>query len=396
MASADLLRDLLRSLRSEAGAAFNEGLDTVIRMIKNILEQPEEGKYRTVRLANNAFKTRLGRFSSGILLLRALGFEDAFGDDAELASTGEPTHLALPVADPALLANGLVMVTAAREASDLLASEQQGAKPRPELQPPARPQPRSVEAVRSNAAGKRKATDSGTVDENSGKRPMTGDVSEGGCSKEEEEEEAATAVENAEELEAYTADAIDAHFLRLCGGPFLEALSASAVDGAFFARLVATARDCRRVVAATGGDAAAHDRAQHWVECLEEHGEGLGWRFDDVGEDDEALVSSAESVAAASSHANASGSSIGSSATAAASAAADAKAFEAQMPVEVIEDDGNFDTCSVCGLDGFLVCCEACPQAYHPACLGDQAPAENAPEEEAWFCPPCAAQLGMA
>ena len=33
-------------------------------------------------------------------------------------------------------------------------------------------------------------------------------------------------------------------------------------------------------------------------------------------------------------------------------------------------------------------------QAYHPECLGEHAPPEDADEEQAWFCPPCAFQLG--
>ena len=48
----------------------------------------------------------------------------------------------------------------------------------------------------------------------------------------------------------------------------------------------------------------------------------------------------------------------------------------------------------VCGFDGLLLCCEACPQAYHAACLGEHAPPED--DDSAWFCPPCAMQLGMA
>ena len=63
---------------------------------------------------------------------------------------------------------------------------------------------------------------------------------------------------------------------------------------------------------------------------------------------------------------------------------------------EEVQADGNFDSCAVCGGDGSLVCCDACPQAYHIACLGDRAPAEDEDEDKAWFCPPCAQQLGMA
>ena len=61
----------------------------------------------------------------------------------------------------------------------------------------------------------------------------------------------------------------------------------------------------------------------------------------------------------------------------------------------VVADDGNFDVCAVCGEGGSLICCEACPQAYHADCLGPDAPPEDEDDDSAWFCPPCALQLGM-
>ena len=47
----------------------------------------------------------LGRFSAGIALLHALGFEAAHSKTVTASS--EPSHLALPEADPQLLAHGL-------------------------------------------------------------------------------------------------------------------------------------------------------------------------------------------------------------------------------------------------------------------------------------------------
>ena len=156
------LRDLVKSLRHESGASqdFHSALDTASKLVRNVLEQPDEPKFRSIRLSNSAFQQRLGRFASGISLLRALGFEDAHGDGE---SAGPPSHLALPIADPVLLANGLVYLTAAREASDVLIGEQAGRSAPPTTTPSVtsaatvKPPPRRVEAVRSNASGKRPA-----------------------------------------------------------------------------------------------------------------------------------------------------------------------------------------------------------------------------------------------
>ncbi|KAG9458985.1 hypothetical protein H6P81_003493 [Aristolochia fimbriata] len=51
-----------------------------------------------------------------------------------------------------------------------------------------------------------------------------------------------------------------------------------------------------------------------------------------------------------------------------------------------IDDDGNSDECRLCGVFGSLICCDGCPSAYHPRCIGlskTQIP------KESWFCPEC-------
>ena len=204
----------------------------------------------------------------------------------------------------------------------------------------------------------------------------------------------------AEELEAYSAAAIDSYFLAAAGGPFLEGLSGPDVDGAMFARLVATARDARRVTEATQ-DAAALARAQHWVSCLEEQGEVLGWSFEDVGDDDEGHADGGggSGSGASGSGASGSGSGAGGAGGAGSSAAvhgggshpgsAGAWVAPPSEEPEIIAEDGNFDSCSVCGQGGLLICCDVCPQAYHAACLGANAPPEDEDDEAVWYCPPC-------
>ena len=35
-----------------------------------------------------------------------------------------------------------------------------------------------------------------------------------------------------------------------------------------------------------------------------------------------------------------------------------------------VPEDGNEEQCGACGLPGSLLCCEACPAAYHAGCAG--------------------------
>lgn len=441
------LRDLVKSLRHESGASqdFHSALDTASKLVRNVLEQPDEPKFRSIRLSNSAFQQRLGRFASGISLLRALGFEDAHGDGE---SAGPPSHLALPIADPVLLANGLVYLTAAREASDVLIGEQAGRSAPPTTVPSVtsaatfKPPPRRVEAVRSNASGKRPLAAASSASEpqsqdGGGKRPHptvaggaangssdaggsgdggSGVGSNGDGSSGDGGSGVVLEIGTAVELESYSAEAIDAYFMTMAGGPFLEGLSASKTDGATFARLVATARDAKRVAEATH-DVAAGSRAQHWVSCLEEQGELLGWTFEEVGEEEcegplahgsgsggaggngvgssGAGSSGAGSSGAGSSGAGSSG--AGSSMAAASGSSLSTGAFPEMVneEPEYIAADGNFDSCSICGQGGLLVCCDVCPQAYHAACLGSSAPPEDEDEESTWFCPPCKEQLAQ-
>jgi len=51
-----------------------------------------------------------------------------------------------------------------------------------------------------------------------------------------------------------------------------------------------------------------------------------------------------------------------------------------------VYEDGNGDECRLCGMDGVLLCCDGCPSAYHPRCIGVSK--LSIPEGE-WFCPEC-------
>ncbi|XP_073312587.1 DDT domain-containing protein PTM-like [Primulina huaijiensis] len=56
-------------------------------------------------------------------------------------------------------------------------------------------------------------------------------------------------------------------------------------------------------------------------------------------------------------------------------------------PVESSADkDGNGDECRLCGMDGFLLCCDGCPSSYHSRCLGLN---KMHIAEGSWYCPEC-------
>ncbi|XP_021732830.1 DDT domain-containing protein PTM-like isoform X1 [Chenopodium quinoa] len=51
-----------------------------------------------------------------------------------------------------------------------------------------------------------------------------------------------------------------------------------------------------------------------------------------------------------------------------------------------INEDVNGDECRLCGMDGFLLCCDGCPSAYHSRCIGVN---KLSIPDGNWFCPEC-------
>ena len=50
------------------------------------------------------------------------------------------------------------------------------------------------------------------------------------------------------------------------------------------------------------------------------------------------------------------------------------------------EEDDHMEFCRVCKDGGELLCCDACPSAYHTHCLNP--PLSNIPDGD-WHCPRC-------
>ena len=47
----------------------------------------------------------------------------------------------------------------------------------------------------------------------------------------------------------------------------------------------------------------------------------------------------------------------------------------------------NADECTICGIEGDLLCCDGCPGSFHKACIG-MGPNGRLPEGK-WLCPEC-------
>lgn len=62
------------------------------------------------------------------------------------------------------------------------------------------------------------------------------------------------------------------------------------------------------------------------------------------------------------------------------------RALFAGVQAEEVDEDNNFDNCPLCGLGGNLVCCDACPAAFHLRCIGEGT--KTIPDGE-WLCAEC-------
>jgi hypothetical protein len=51
-------------------------------------------------------------------------------------------------------------------------------------------------------------------------------------------------------------------------------------------------------------------------------------------------------------------------------------------------EDQNMDVCVMCETGGSLICCDACPAAFHIKCVGETK--KTLMSSADWFCPECA------
>jgi PUB domain. len=82
-ASVSKIEDYISKVSSyKAGGDGGVCLKTLIAYIKNIVEKPNEQKFRKINMENKAYKTRVKPFVGAKALLLAVGFHPNEGNDA--------------------------------------------------------------------------------------------------------------------------------------------------------------------------------------------------------------------------------------------------------------------------------------------------------------------------
>ena len=355
-ADPDGLLVFVRALHREAGADFAAALATLSTLLTNVLESPEDPKFRSVRLGNATFHRRLGRFAAALPLLRKFGFEDGQQQDAQAV-----THLVLPVADAAHLARCLVLLEAAKQAAEMVAADEAGAPATVSAGAVAAAAAAASGAGSSSGGSAAAAAPSSTA---LGKRKLSAAAADDAGSSAAAADAGASAP--ALELDDYSVASIDAFFESVIGdGKY------AGQGEATFRRLVETAKDAVDVASATG-DSDAVACATKWLAKLSEDGALLGWTADDDDDDDDGGGGCGDCGDVA---AMAGGSAAGSSSAAAASTAA---------------DDGDGQVCVVCSSseqEELLLLCDGCDAGYHTYCL--KYPLDAVPDDDEWFCGHC-------
>ncbi|KAF3327714.1 UBX domain-containing protein 4 [Carex littledalei] len=72
----------------DENAKVKRAFQTLLRIVGNVAKNPNEDKYRRIRLSNHAFQERVGNFKGGIEFLELCGFEKT--------KEGEELYLLLP------------------------------------------------------------------------------------------------------------------------------------------------------------------------------------------------------------------------------------------------------------------------------------------------------------
>ncbi|XP_004247285.1 uncharacterized protein [Solanum lycopersicum] len=76
----EVFMECLRSLRrqhKEEDVKVQRAFKTLLVYVRNIVSNPDEGKFRKIRLSNPAFQARVGIFKEGVQFLQLCGFERA-------------------------------------------------------------------------------------------------------------------------------------------------------------------------------------------------------------------------------------------------------------------------------------------------------------------------------
>jgi len=68
------LLDTLSELEVESNLFYDSAIKKLWLIIGNIIKNPDEEKYKQIKLTNQVFNLNIGRFSNGMKLMKQLGF----------------------------------------------------------------------------------------------------------------------------------------------------------------------------------------------------------------------------------------------------------------------------------------------------------------------------------
>ncbi|XP_073023492.1 uncharacterized protein [Primulina eburnea] len=78
IAEREIMRECLRCLKhqnKEDNTSAIRAFNTLLIYVGNVVNNPDEGKFRKIRINNSAFQARVGKFEEGVKFLQLCGFE---------------------------------------------------------------------------------------------------------------------------------------------------------------------------------------------------------------------------------------------------------------------------------------------------------------------------------
>lgn len=84
----EIVKAILKNqLAEEAKSDFFESCRVLKVLLQNIHKNPEDDKYRSIKLLNPKFNHSIGKYSSGLLILELLGFQQIPSEDPIIVYT---------------------------------------------------------------------------------------------------------------------------------------------------------------------------------------------------------------------------------------------------------------------------------------------------------------------
>jgi hypothetical protein len=85
---------MLLSLAEVQGTEVEQALQTVHKMLSNLHTSPNEVKYRSIRVSNKAFQSKVASISGAVELLLAAGFIEVVGSEKVASSNSSTSAIA--------------------------------------------------------------------------------------------------------------------------------------------------------------------------------------------------------------------------------------------------------------------------------------------------------------